>query len=276
MIYLYAHTNHKADLDSLRRMGALWKILRDEGIEAELLVNDYRAQLAGREMGLPLATTIETILDIDAVAQLGDSVVIDSSEEAPERLELYRQKFTRVLRLSSCSKEGDTIDPFAPESYLFDPLYARAASEVKKERKVLIFRDADPEKELLAQAESFRGLGLELYWGTYFYVKYEEALAELFDSIYESEEYEELVITSHTVVTAMPQTALEARAAGAAVIYLERGETPVCLKERFKGLGILQVKMGDRSALQRAMEEVKPTGDMLHPQEKFWVEKLQK
>jgi len=273
MIYLYAHTNHKADLDSLRRMGALWKILRDEGIEAELLVNDYRAQLAGREMGLPLATTIETILDIDAVAQLGDSVVIDSSEEAPERLELYRKKFAKVLRLSSCAQE-DAIDPFAPESYLFDPLYARAASEVKKERKILIFRDADPDKELLAQAEFFRGLGLELYWGTYFYVKYEEALAELFDSIHESEEYEELVAFSHTIVTAMPQTALEARVAGAAVIYLERGKTPPCLRERFEKLGISCVEMGKRDALQEALAKASPLFGALEPAERFWMEKL--
>ena len=115
MICLYAYTNHRADLDSLRRMGALWEMLNRRGIEAELLVNDYRAQLAGRELGLPAATTVETIMDIDAVAQHGDTVVIDSPENAGERMERYVAKLERVIRVSPCGGEslcGETvIDP---------------------------------------------------------------------------------------------------------------------------------------------------------------------
>ncbi len=81
MIYLYAHTNMKKNLDSLRRTKALYHFLTKNGLECEILVNDYRAQLLGRDWGLPLATTVETIKDIDAVAKRGDRVIIDSDEE---------------------------------------------------------------------------------------------------------------------------------------------------------------------------------------------------
>lgn len=258
MIYLYAYTNHKADLDHLRRMGALWKLLDAEGIDAELLVNDYRAQLAAREMGLPLATTIETIRDIDAVAQHGDSVVIDSPEEAGERMGLYAEKFARLVRLVPCGAKSlygeKVVDPFDPASWLIDPALGTFRGGEKSPRKLLVYRDSDPEKELLKERAFFEGLGLELYWGNYFYVKYEEVLAESFGTIHESEEYSDLITSSALIVTAMPQTALEAAAAGAAVIYLMRGNEPACLAERFDRLGIARVPMGERPLLERAME----------------------
>jgi hypothetical protein len=225
VIYLYAYTNHRADLDNLRRMGALWEILNDAGIEAELLVNDYRAQLAGRELGLPAATTIETIMDIDAVAEHGDTVVIDSPEEAGERLGRYVEKFARVLRVvpgGGESRYGEAVvDPFAPETIL----YRRYPEIPKEDRTVLIYGDSDADKSLLALSESPAGRGWGLYWGHYFYVKYEDLLAERFDPIFESEEYPELIAASRRIVTAMPQTALEAAAAGAEVLWLKREDT---------------------------------------------------
>ena len=224
MIYLYAYTNHRSDLESLRRMGALWEILHEAGIEAELLVNDYRAQLAGRELGLPPATTIETIMDIDAVAEYGDTVVIDSPEDAGERMERYVERFARVIRVmpgGGESRYGERVlDPFDPETLL----YRRYDSRSREERTVLIYGDSDSDKRLLEASGVLAGRGWGLYWGHYFYVKYEDLLAERFDPIYESDEYPELIASARRVVTAMPQTALEAASAGAEVLYLRRGE----------------------------------------------------
>ncbi len=222
MIYLYAYTNHRADLESLRRMGALWEILREAGIEAELLVNDYRAQLAGRELGLPPATTIETVMDIDAVAEYGDTVVIDSPEDAGERMERYVERFGRVLRV--CPGGGESaygervVDPFAPETIL----YRSYGGGEGGEGTLLLYGDSDASKELLSASERFAGRGWDLYWGHYFYVKYEESLAERFARIRESEEYPELFGDYRRILTAMPQSALEAAAAGVELLYLRR------------------------------------------------------
>ena len=260
MIYLYAYTNHRADLDSLRRMGALWEILSEAGIEAELLVNDYRAQLAGRELGLPAATTIETIMDIDAVAEHGDTVVIDSPEEAGERLGRYVEKFARVLRIvpgGDESRYGElVVDPFAPETLL----YRHYPERPKKYRTVLIYGDSDADKRLLALSESLAGRGWSLYWGHYFYVKYEDLLAERFDPIFESEEYPELIAASRRIVTAMPQTALEAAAAGAEVLWIDRGECPAASEmcERYGLSRLALAEIGDPEVAWSAVSPLPP------------------
>jgi hypothetical protein len=218
-------------------MGALWEILQEAGIEAELLVNDYRAQLAGRELGLPPATTIETVMDIDAVAEHGDTVVIDSPEDAGERMEHYVERFARVLRV--CPGGGESaygervVDPFAPETILYRSYGAGEGGE----GPLLLYGDSDASKELLSRSERFAGRGWDLYWGHYFYVKYEEPLAERFTRIRESEEYPELFGEYRRILTAMPQSALEAAAAGAELLYLggtgaKRGE------EALRSLGI--------------------------------------
>lgn len=268
MIYLYAYTNHRADLDHLRRMGALWHALKERGVEAELLVNDYRAQLAGRELGLPAATTIETIMDIDAVAEHGDTVVIDSPEEGGERVKRYGENFSALYRVERfCGEErryGETMLPRwkgekeVPELWA-DPSYERAAGIPKEARTVLFYGDSDAEKKLLAARERFAGLGLELYWGHYFYVKYEADLQESFPVIHESDAYRELLSTSRTVVTASAQTAMEAAVSGASVVFLEKEEIEGCFEEILKRLEIPVVPLGDRTALIRAMERHAPS-----------------
>jgi len=101
LIYLYAYTNFKDGLDSLRRVAALYWELQKESIDCELLVNDYRAQLLARSWGLPLATTIETIKDIDAVATPEDIVVIDSPESIEGKVLGYGEYFKKVIYLKS-------------------------------------------------------------------------------------------------------------------------------------------------------------------------------
>jgi len=241
VIYLYAYTNHRADLDSLRRMGALWQILQEAGIDAELLVNDYRAQLAGRELGLPAATTIETIMDIDAVAEHGDTVVIDSPEEAGERMARYVETFARVLRIvpgGGESRYGEVvIDPLAPASLLYR-FYGGAERD---DERVVIYGDSDWDRMFLSGREAFRECGCSLYWGHYFYVKYEEELAEVFGTIHESDEYPELLSRCGSIVTAMPQTALEAAAAGARTLYLHRDGVSETVRSRLTMLGVMSL-----------------------------------
>jgi len=92
VIYLYAYTNFKDGLDSLRRVAVIYWSLKEKGIEAEILLNEYRAQLLAREWGLPLGTTIETIKDIDAVATNEDIILIDSPETIEGKVLNYPNK----------------------------------------------------------------------------------------------------------------------------------------------------------------------------------------
>ena len=256
MIHLYAYTNHRADLEALRRMGALWHALEARGIRAELVVNDYRAQLAGRELGLPPATTVENIMELDAVVSHGDTVVIDSPEDPGERLGYYVEKYAGVYTVKPCGGEsrfGETVLKAYSGGAAVDPVYEAAAGLPKLPRRVLIYGDTDYDKRLLGAAEALGSLGLDLYWGTYFYVKYEEELARCFGTIHESEAYRELIEGSETVVTAMVQTAAEAIAAGARTIWLDRGETPECAAAVLESAGAARISWGEWERLEAVL-----------------------
>jgi len=54
MIYLYAYTNFKKGLDNLRRILAIYDYLTKKGLNCEILVNEYRAQLIAKEWGIRL------------------------------------------------------------------------------------------------------------------------------------------------------------------------------------------------------------------------------
>ncbi len=277
MIHLYAYSNHRSDLDSLRRVGALWHALYARGLKAEILVNDYRAQLAGRELGLPPATTIETVVDIDALAQFGDRVLIDSPEELPvSRLKRFTERFERLCLVRPCggaARFGERIlDPWGEEGPVVDPAYVETGGE-RSDRRVLIYGDSDYDKRLLQASAALRRFGFELYWGTYFYVKYEEELQRHFPVIHESEEYPELIRESGTVVTAMPQTAVEAALAGARSVWLDRGESVECIGAALERCGARRVVWGDWEdldvALQESVREDRPAGSL-----ESWIDTL--
>jgi hypothetical protein len=91
----------------------------------------------------------------------------------------------------------------------------------KKERTLFFFGDADYNKTILNNEDFFKAFDMELLLGNYFFVKYEDDLAKLFSTLYEPEEYEDLIKSSSTVVTASSQTALEAKVVGAHVIFIQ-------------------------------------------------------
>ena len=100
MLFYYAYTGHKIGLDRVKKAAAVIKELEANGVECRLLVNDFRAGLAARDYGIQDSITIETIQDIDAVAQIGNSVVIDSPEDDHGRMQKYCQEFKAVFRFA--------------------------------------------------------------------------------------------------------------------------------------------------------------------------------
>ena len=229
MLYYYTFTGHKHGLDRVKKAAVILNKLRANGIETMLLVNDFRAGLVAREFGVPESVTIETIQDIDAIAGAGDSVIIDSPEDDHGRLVKYCSDFKEVFRFAQNDEDKsihgeimmsiDCKDESCISSVIVDDVYFE---EHKKEERTLFFlSDSDADKQILKNADFFKESGMELLLGHYFYVKYEDDLAKIFNKLHEPEEYMDLICSSSRVVTASFQTALEASVAGAEVIFID-------------------------------------------------------
>jgi len=245
--YYYAYSGHKFGLDGVRRGVALIKAMRRKGREMQLLVNDFRAGLAARELGVGDAVTIETLLDVDAVAQRGDLVILDTPEDTGARMEKYSELFDRLFyvtdRCDYRSSFGEIV--LKPEcgeeerclkTPLVDPEYFEPLP--KEDRLLFFYGDTDHHKELLAKKGLFEGTGVELLLGHYFFVKYEGELEKSFARLHEPEEYAALIRSSSRVLTASIQCALEANAAEAEVFYIQKRSDPECMLTLLSSWGI--------------------------------------
>ena len=258
MLYYYAHSGHKIGLDRVRRAAAVIKKLAKEGIECRLLLNDFRAGLAARDLGINEYVTIETIQDIDAVAVTGDSVIIDSNEDDHGRLVKYCSDFKHVWRFEHDADDrsihGETLfridctDDECLSTIIVDDIYFE--KEAKEERILFFLQDMDHDKTILGNAAFFEAFDMELLLGNYFFVKYEDDLAKLFDTLHEPEEYIDLIKSSSTVVTASAQTALEAKASGARVLYIDLGKEALYPVELLEKYGIKIIFGFDTEALE--------------------------
>jgi len=247
-VYYYAFTGHKYGLDRVKRASVIVKKLQENGIDTMLLVSDFRAGLVARDFGVLESITIEGIQDIDAVAETGDTVIIDSPEDDHGRLVKYCSDFKSVFRFAE--NENDTsihgeimlkINSNNEEdisSLIVDDIYFK--TEKKVERTLFFFGDSDANKTILNNIDFFKDLKMELLLGNYFYVKYEDDLAKIFTTLHEAEEYTDLIRSSSRVVTSSFQTALEATVAKAEVIFIEIGNLT---KEERKFLLLLNIKL---------------------------------
>jgi len=265
MIYYYAYSGHKYGLDRVRRGVALIKAMRERGTEIRLLVNDFRAGLAARDLGADGAVTIETILDVDAVAQRGDSVILDTPEDLAIRLEQYASEFKPLFCVTDhCekySRYGEILlKPVCGEDEgkcIETPLIDRdyfSAHTAKEDRILFFLGDADYDKTILSNRVFFESMEMDLLLGNYFFVKYEKVLSEMFHTLYEPEEYTDLLCSRSRVFTASVQCALEARAADAHVVYKKKGDESTCLLSLLSEYGVIQIDSFDQQALMDAFE----------------------
>ena len=265
MLYYYAYSGHKYGLDGVRRGAALIKALKREGIDMQMLVSDFRAGLAARELGADGAVTIETLLDVDAVAKRGDGVVLDTPEDVSLRMERYCDEFSPLLYVTNecsyhtayceavikpvCQEDEDCI-----EAPIVDPKYFEILP--KEDRKLFFLGDADYDKVILAHREFFEGLGMELLLGDYFFVKYEDELAEIFDRLHEPEEYADVIRSSSMVVTASAQCAFESRASEAETLYIRNRDDSSCLLKKLSSFGIKIIDDFDKNTQKNIIESL--------------------
>lgn len=286
MIYYYAFTGHKNGLDRVKKAAAILNKLREHNLDTMLLVNDFRAGLMAREFGVPYSVTIETIQDIDAIAERGDSVLIDSPEDDHGRLVKYCADFKNVFRFATHDEDKSihgemmlTLDCHEADcfpSLIVDDFYFE---EHKKEERTLFFLgDSDADKLILNHSDFFKDSGMELLLGHYFYVKYEDDLAKIFDVLHEPEEYMELIRSSSRVVTASFQTALEATVSGAEVIFMDLNKISMKEKKILTELDVTFIALFDKNAYQNiaieAMSEKHTSPNMIVKKADTLVEKL--
>ncbi|MCB4744703.1 MAG: hypothetical protein LGB07_03500 [Sulfurovum sp.] len=260
MLYYYANTGHKVGLERVRRCMAVMKKFSKQDIEMQILVNDFRAGVAMKEeQGLKEYVTIETIQDIDAIATMGDSIIIDSNEDDHGRLVKYMSDFKQVWRFAHDYKDrsvhGETLlcSECGENAAIVDEYYFK--HHPKKERVLLFLRDHDHQKILLSHDTFFQSLNMELLLGHYFFVKYEDELAKRFSVLHEPETYMELISQSSTLVTASSQAALEARVAGAKVVFLKlKEEIPLYPVELLYRYGVEIVTELNTNTLQTALK----------------------
>jgi len=255
MLYYYANTSHKLGLERLRRGAALLNRLSAKGVETQLLVNDFRAGLVARELGVAEYVTIEGIQDIDAIAQNGDSIIIDSLEDDHGRLVKYCEDFDTVWRFAHDAEDKAVHSEIVIglDTVLVDDTYFDDKRE-KEERTLFFLGDADYNKTILGNEAFFKAFDMELLLGNYFFVKYEDDLAKLFTTLYEPEEYEALIKSSTTVVTASSQTALEAKVVGAHVIYLALPEQELYAPALLESYGIEVIDGLDKEKLSEFLQ----------------------
>jgi len=227
MLFYYANTGHKIGLERLRRGAALLKSLANKGVETQFLVNDFRAGLVAKELGVKDYVTVEGVQDIDAIAEHGDSIIIDSIEDDHGRLVKYCEDFKNVWRFAHNENDSVIHDEIvlATDTVLVDTDYFE--EDTKEERVLFFLGDADYDKVVLSNETFFKAFDMELLLGNYFFVKYEDDLAKLFSTLHEPEEYVDLIKSSSCVVTASGQTALEAKASGAKVVFLNIDNNPI-------------------------------------------------
>ncbi len=274
MLFYYANSGHKIGLERVRRGAALLKRLASNGVETQLLVNDFRAGLAAKELGVKEYVTVETVQDIDAIAQFGDSIIIDSPEDDHGRLVKYCEEFKNVWRFEvgndDVSVHGETLfkveckDESCEDAVIIDDDYFEETA--KKERTLFFLSDADYDKTILNNETFFKTLDMELLLGNYFFVKYEDDLAKLFSTLHEPEEYMDLIKSSSHIVTTSAQTALEAKASGANVIYIDLSNNNLYPVELLKTYGIEVVNGFDAELVAKYLEnEIKTPSTTLKP-----------
>jgi len=263
MLFYYANSGHKIGLERVRRGAALLKSLASSGVETQLLVNDFRAGLVAKDLGVKEYVTVETVQDIDAIAQFGDSIIIDSPEDDHGRLVKYCEDFKNVWRFEvgndDVSVHGEILfkveckDESCVDAVIIDDTYFE---ETAKEERILFFlNDADYDKTILNNEAFFKTLNMELLLGNYFFVKYEDDLAKLFSTLHEPEEYMDLIKSSSHIVTASAQTALEAKVSGAKVIYLQLSNNDLYPVELLKTYGIDIVNGFDAELVAKYLKE---------------------
>lgn len=260
-LYFYAKTGHRVGLDRLRRTVALMREF--EEYNPLLMVQDFRAaSYAKSDLGVKRSVGIDDVRNMANICQRGDIVIFDSDEYNDLMHQDMIDFFGKFIRISDNPedkvKEGEyLISPYLEGENIINAVLVdrRYFGNFKKDiEKTYFFGDDDYEKDLIKVADIFKDLDVNLLEGFYFFVNYQSELKNYFKEIFEIEDYEDIIKRSKFFITSSAQSALEAVATGANVIYIQREDKDENMILLLEKLGVKILKKFDKNLLKKALE----------------------
>ncbi len=243
-IFYYVHTGHRIGLDRFRRAAAIISALGD--VDITLLTSDFRIASEAKEYGIKRSVGIDLVRNIPQIAHHRDALIFDSAESNPTMLEDMVNFFSVFIRISDDPNEVKHPKEFLISPYLEGDKICKATvvgeqffeKTEKTIERCFFFGDDDYEKDLEKHLDMFAPHKMDLGLGFYYFLEYEESIAPAFEKRYEFEEYEMMIKSSQTLVSASPQAILENLASGGRPIYLQRPDYSKDFIELFNSLHV--------------------------------------
>jgi hypothetical protein len=245
-IYYYVHTGHRFGLNRYRKAVAIIEMLSD--YEITLLTSDYRIASGSRDFGINGAIGIDVFRNIPNIAEYGDILFYDSTEENEAQLDGMIEFFSKFIRVTDdpnyLPRKGEyVISPYLKGSEFVlnaNPISEKffTSQEEKSIEKALFFGDDDYDKDLLRYFSGTKIDDVDLLLGFYFFFGYEDELGTIFSKVWENEDYDEVVKKSKILITSSTQTALSSLACGGKPIFIERSDRDSNSQELLKSFGI--------------------------------------
>lgn len=261
-LFYYVHTGHRIGLDRFRRAATIIRALGD--VDVTLLCSDFRIASAAREYGVKRAVGIDVVRNIPQIAQRGDKIIFDSAELNPAMHEDMVNFFSTFIRVSDAPDDvrhprEALISPYLSGERIFtgvviDPRYFEP--QAKTIDRAFFFGDDDYEEDLFALQERFAPLELELLQGFYWFLGYEDKLKKSFKALHESDDYDAVIRSSDTLVTASPQAALEHLASGGHPLFIQRKDYPKDYLDLLNSLRIPCLESPEVPEMSRLLTEL--------------------
>ena len=260
--YYYVHTGHRIGLDRFRRAAAILNNLQDEDIT--LLTSDYRIAQVARDFGIEKSVGVDVVRNIPQISHNGDKLIFDSAEANPLMLEDMRDYFSAFIRISDDASDQKADKEFLISPYLQGEGICNAVAvhddffgEFEKSVELTyFFGDDDYEKDLEKHFDFIEALNPNLQLGFYYFLDYEDMLKKKFKNHFEFEEYEAMIQSTKTLLTASPQAVLDSLVAGGKPIYFQREDYSREFVPLFEKLNIPIVNNYDKNHLSVIIETI--------------------
>ncbi len=239
--YYYVHTGHRIGLDRFRRSVALLKALQDDQIT--LLTSDFRIAHIARDFGIKQSVGIDVVRNIPQIAHAGDILIFDSDEANEIMLEDMKEYFSTFIQIPN-------------DEVIVDTKYFAMQKQQKSVPITYFFGDDDYEKDLQKHFDFIEDIDPALMLGFYYFLDYEEMLKEKFSSVYEFEEYDEMIASTNILLTASPQAVLDSLASGGKPIYFQREDYPKDFIKIFESFGVPIVNNYKKDELNHILDTI--------------------
>ncbi len=256
-LYYYIETGHRTGLDRLRRSAPVINALERRGVDVTMLTNDFRAgEYAKEQFGIRKYVSVDVVRNIANIAAPADKVVLDSDSVGGALSDDMADYYGKLVRISddphSSAASSRHLLISGSEAEIVDPRYFEETEHSFGD--VYFWGDDDYEQELSGVCDTFKESGTALLEGHYFFLRYASELQGSFETVYESESYDEVLKGARRFITSSPQSALEALAAGSSPIFVKKSSTPEFWCDRLAEHSVPVLEVFDRESLLSCIE----------------------